>query len=126
MTSESAKIDGVPYRRDEFSDLSVTLGGPIVRDKAWFFAAVERYRDSNNEVGDPSELPNEIFSDRYDIKLDWALSDSTNVHAKYHIDSWPWKFSDAHQTASASGTEGDENPASPLVLRSLGSPEGWN
>jgi len=111
LTGENATIDGVGFRRDQFADLSVTLGGPIKKDKAWFFLAYEYFRDAYNEVGDPSELPNEIFSDRYDVKLNWAPSDNVSLQAKYHSDIWPWKFSDAFQTASASGTEGDENPA---------------
>jgi len=119
MTSEGAKTDGVPFRRDEFSDLSITHGGPITQDKAWFFLAFERLRDSYNQVGDASVLPNETFSDRYDAKLNFALTDSTSLQAKYHQDDWPWTFSDAYSTASASGTEGDENPAWGLNLDTL-------
>ncbi|MCP4200832.1 MAG: hypothetical protein GY769_02730, partial [bacterium] len=89
----------------------VTLGGPIKKDKAWFFGAFEILRDAYNEVGDPSGLPYEIFSDRYALKLNWAPTQSLSFQAKYHVDNWPWRFSDAFETASASGTEGDENPA---------------
>ena len=101
----------VGFRRDQFTDVSFTLGGPIKKDKAWFFVAYEYFRDAYNEVGDGSELPNEYFSDKYDVKLNWAPSNSVSLQAKYHNDIWPWKFSDAFQTASASGTEGDRNPA---------------
>ena len=121
LTSDSATLDGinddgtpalgVPFRRDEFLDLSATLGGPLKQDKAWFFAAFEMYRDGYNEVGDPSGLPNEIFSDRYDLKLNWAPTQSLSFQAKYHVDNWPWEFSNAFQTTSATGGEGDENPA---------------
>jgi len=111
LTGENATIDGVGFRRDQFADLSATLGGPIKKDKAWFFVAYEYFRDAYNEAGDDSELPNQYFSDRYDVKLNWAPSDNILLQAKYHNDIWPWKFSDAFQTASASGTEGDRNPA---------------
>ena len=122
LTSESAtnhgladdgvtRVDNVPFRRDEFLDFSATLGGPIVRDKVWFFAAYEIFRDALNEVGDPSGLPAETFSDKYDLKLDWAATESLNFQAKYHRDDWPWTFSDGFRTASATGGEGDRNPA---------------
>ncbi|MCP4845817.1 MAG: hypothetical protein GY901_12080, partial [Actinomycetia bacterium] len=104
-------VENVPFRRDQFLDFSATLGGPIKKDKAWFFAAFEILRDSYNEVGDPSGLPYEIFSDRYDLKLNWAPTQSLSFQAKYHIDNWPWEFSEAFRTDSATGGEGDENPA---------------
>ena len=61
-------------------------------------------------------MPYEIFSDRYDIKLNWAATESLSFQAKYHIDNWPWEFSDAFRTNSATGGEGDENPAWGLRL----------
>lgn len=34
------------YNRDMFYDLSFSLGGPVVKDKIWFFGSYERIKDS--------------------------------------------------------------------------------
>ena len=44
VPSDAAGLPGfadVGFRRDQFVDLSLTLGGPIKKDKAWFFVAYE-------------------------------------------------------------------------------------
>ena len=33
------------YHQNVFWDVSATLGGPIVKDRLWFFAAYEYWRD---------------------------------------------------------------------------------
>ena len=30
------------------------------------------------------------FSDKYDVKLNWAPTQSSNIQVKYHKDDWPW------------------------------------
>jgi len=120
MTDDSAPFNAdelpaysdVGFRQDQFTDVSATLGGPIVRDKAWFFVAYEYFRDSWNEAGDGSELPNESPANRSDIKLNWAPSSKVSLQAKYHNDDWPWMYADAFQTTSASaGGPDNSNPA---------------
>ena len=35
------------YHQNEFWDITATLGGPIVKDRLWFFAAYEYWRDNH-------------------------------------------------------------------------------
>jgi outer membrane receptor protein involved in Fe transport len=51
---QSLVADNVPsghpeafgYRRDKFLDGSFNLGGPVIKDKLWFFGSYQRYEDS--------------------------------------------------------------------------------
>ena len=52
---QNAEIDGLPFHREEFDDLTGTLGGPLARDKAWFFASIQTTDDAYADPGvDPS------------------------------------------------------------------------
>lgn len=46
-----------PYNRDSFYDVSFNLGGPILKDRLWFFASYERVKDSYTSwLSDPQDL----------------------------------------------------------------------
>ena len=119
LTGDNAEINGIPFHRDEFHDVSLSLGGPLKQDQIWFFAAYQNYRDSYTEPGENPDFPNEFPSDRFDVKINAALSASTTLEAKYHYEYWPWKYADPFSTPSASGKQGDTNPAWGLGIDSL-------
>jgi len=81
---------GFPYTRDNYDDYSVQIGGPIARDKLWFFASYQRQEDSFFDVGaDPGIGPlarnlNEF--DRYFAKLNWQINESHKLVLTYHQD----------------------------------------
>jgi hypothetical protein len=58
--------EGKPYTRLYYHDLTAQLGGPIVKDKLWFFAAYERLRDS---FAEPTVPPDEAGNDELDHYL---------------------------------------------------------
>jgi hypothetical protein len=69
-------------------DAAVTLGGPIVRDKAWFFGSfrrLEEERDVVNEQGTflrtPSEEQDQAFG-----KVSWAITNRDIVTGAYLTD----------------------------------------
>ncbi len=110
-TSTNADINGIEYERDEFRDLSFTLGGPIVRDKLWFFGAYQESRDSFSEPGVDPNFPTSFPSDRYDVKFNAQFSDNTSLDAKYHYENYDWVFADPFLTPDATGVETGKNPA---------------
>jgi hypothetical protein len=63
----------------------MTLGGPVFKDKLWFFAA-GRYNDFNkNRTTDftSQNYPNETEDKRYEAKVTYALTDRHNLKASY-------------------------------------------
>ena len=52
--------DGLPYNRDEFKDVTVQLGGPIMKDKFWFFGSYQYQRDYRLAAGHAAGVPGEV------------------------------------------------------------------
>jgi len=111
LTDENVEIDGIPFNRDEFLDFSATLGGPIKRDKVWFFAAYQNFSDTFSDPGVDPAFPTLYPSIKYDVKLNAAINQSTLMDAKYHFEDWEWEYGDAFSTPSAQGNQGGGNPA---------------
>ena len=55
-----------------FEDIAATLGGPIVRDKLWFFAAYEVVNSKRTPVGSPTTRDYE--GQNYNLKLTWQMA----------------------------------------------------
>ncbi len=118
-TTENARINGIPYNRDEFRNFTFTLGGPIKQDKFWFFAAYENARDAFSEAGENPLFPDTFPSDRYDLKLNAAINDSNLLEAKFHYEDYEWEFGDPFSTPDAQGSEFGTNPAWGIQLQSV-------
>jgi outer membrane receptor protein involved in Fe transport len=68
-----------------YEDGSVWLGGPILRDKAWFFVAAEGRRWKANGPGVDPGLVQESSLNRYDFKLTSQLTSSHRLNAQGHF-----------------------------------------
>ena len=51
LTGQNAILDGYAYNRARYRDFSVNGGGPIKKDKLWFFGGVQIRRDWYSEPG---------------------------------------------------------------------------
>ncbi len=84
--------DGVgrcPFTRDKFTDFTAQLGGPIVKDKLWFFLSYGNQRDSFWDVGvdNTNDLTAGRFrTDRYFGKLNWQLNPKHKLVGTFHLD----------------------------------------
>jgi len=87
---ENARREDAPegaqtYELDHHNNLVFTLGGPIVRDTLWFFAAAEWGRFQAFQPFEDSSLPNqkETTWDNYDLKLTAQLGDNHRVNLRF-------------------------------------------
>src|SRR5262245_29438211 len=71
--------EGHPYTRLHYHDLTAQLGGPIVKDKLWFFGAYERLRDSFAEPTVPSDQAGNDQLDHYLAKLNFQAKEGHRV-----------------------------------------------
>jgi len=93
-----------------FTDFTATFGGPFKKDRAWFFAAYEYWRDGYAMPGeDPDNIP-EWYQDRLDLKLSLRINDKNLLDLKGAYNEWgypgsPTEFSTASATAGEVGID---------------------
>ena len=78
-----------PWKRDQYTDFTAQIGGPVIKDRLWFFASYQSQRDSFFDVSIPSS--DKLFrvrnvKDRYFGKLTWQLSPNHKVVGTFHMD----------------------------------------
>ncbi len=78
--------DGLPYHRDEFKDTTVQLGGPVARDKLWFFGSFQYQKDADSQPGVDPAFPARSSGKRMFGKVNWQINDNNKVQAQYHND----------------------------------------
>jgi hypothetical protein len=111
-----AQDDGLPYHRDEFKDTTWQLGGPVKRDKLWFFGSFQYQKDSESQPGTPPEFPARSSAKRVFGKLNYQFNANNKVQAQYHDDFYRIPGRATAVTApSTIGVENGHNP-SPGVM----------
>lgn len=81
-----------PWTRGDYYEVSAQLGGPIVRDKLWFFGSYAHQQDEQTSFGVNSELPGaaqDVQKDRYLIKGNWQITSGQRLVANFHYDKSP-------------------------------------
>jgi outer membrane receptor protein involved in Fe transport len=103
LTSQPVLLDcGCPegetgYTRDRFRDFSAHAGGPILRDRLWFFGGYQRQRDGDSQPGADPRFPRQYEADRIFWKITWQITPRLKLLHSYHED-----FFKDPQPASAS------------------------
>jgi len=62
------------YHRDKFYDITFTLGGPITKDRIWFFGAYQKKADSESLWQEDPDFPSEIRLNEQFFKLSTQIS----------------------------------------------------
>jgi len=62
------------YHRDKFHDISFTLGGPVIKDKIWFFGMYQNQIDSASYWQDDPNFPGEYRGNEQFFKLSIQLA----------------------------------------------------
>src|SRR5215204_4237274 len=76
------------YQRAEYRDFTTNLGGPLVRDKAWFFAGYQYLRDADSQPGTDPAFPRRYEQDKLLGKLTWQVAPSLRLLSSYHNEFW--------------------------------------
>jgi len=79
-----------PYDQQQFGG---TAGGPIVRDKMFFFGSYERRRERSQVVITAAEAAGQVIPTPADehqghAKLDWRMSNKNSLGVRYNMVRW--------------------------------------
>jgi outer membrane receptor protein involved in Fe transport len=87
-------LDGVltGHERVEYHNVTLTAGGPLKRDRLWYFAGIEYNTDTLALPGTDPDLAGPFDWQRYDLKLTAALSQSTTLEVKGHREDYDWFY----------------------------------
>ena len=76
------------YERNRYRDVTTNLGGPIVRDRLWFFAGYQHLRDYDSQPGTDPKLPRRYEQDKIFGKLTWKLAPGLQLLQSFHDEFW--------------------------------------
>lgn len=83
----TAQATRVPFDRQQFGG---TLGGPIVKDKLFFFSSYERNNQDGSSLRNPGLAPtfagfsaNPFDEHLFTGKIDWVVNDRSNMFFRY-------------------------------------------
>jgi outer membrane receptor protein involved in Fe transport len=86
LTGNNAEIDGIPFHRDQYTDLTAQVGGPILKDKLWFFGGVQTRREHFSQPGTPPESPVKEDDDRFFFKFTYDVNQANKLQFSLHND----------------------------------------
>lgn len=114
LTADNVTLPDSPFgfNRDIYRHFTAQLGGPVMKNRLWFFGGVENQRDGFTFAGnDPAFTPiNE--TDKYDAKISGRLGESNDFTGFYHYDNYEYHGQASPSIAeSATSTEPGNNPA---------------
>jgi hypothetical protein len=76
------------YERARYRDFSTNLGGPLVRDRVWFFAGYQYLRDYDSQPGSDPAAPRTYEQDKVIGKLTWKLAPRWQLVQTFHDEFW--------------------------------------
>jgi hypothetical protein len=76
------------YERTKYQDFTTSLGGPVVRDRLWFFTGYQYLRDYDSQPGTDPSLPRTYEQDKIFGKLTWRLGPSLRLQQSFNEEFW--------------------------------------
>jgi hypothetical protein len=115
--------DELPYNRDEFVDSTVQLGGPLVKDKFWFFGSYQYQKDSDSQPGTDPAYPAESSAKRYFFKLNYQINQDNRLQYQQHDDYYEIPFrAAANEDSTTASVETGHNPSPGFLWSSVINP----
>ena len=85
ITSDLTSRGGTTAPVIEFYEAHIDLGGPIVRDKAWFYAAYNRFVIDRIISGQPEDQGTDLGDfDMFTVKANWQITDRDQFITFHH------------------------------------------
>jgi outer membrane receptor protein involved in Fe transport len=117
---DDCPADGLPYHREKYNDATIQLGGPVIKDRFWFFGSFQYQQDYQSLAGTPPEFPGRFKSKRVFFKLNYQLNNNNKVQFQYHDDFYDIPDTGSASTApSARLLESGHNPSPGVVYTSV-------
>jgi hypothetical protein len=88
ITDNNTPDEPLPFHRDKFNDATIQVGGPLRRDRLWWFGSYQYRRDLYSDPGTPPTLPTRDMQDRVFGKLTWQIRPTQTLMVAYHNDHW--------------------------------------
>jgi hypothetical protein len=76
------------YERIRYRDLTTNLGGPLRRDRRWFFAGYQYLRDYDSQPGTDPAFPRTYEQNKIFGKLTWKLTPRMQLVQSFHGEFW--------------------------------------
>jgi TonB dependent receptor-like, beta-barrel/Carboxypeptidase regulatory-like domain len=76
------------YIRKKYNDFTTNAGGPVVRDRLWFFGGYQYLRDYDSQPGVDPIFPRTYEQDKGFVKLTWRFTPSLQLMQSLHQESW--------------------------------------
>jgi len=76
------------YERARYRDVTTSLGGPVLRDRLWFFAGYQYLRDHDSQPGTDPAFPRVYEQDKMFGKLTWRLGPGWQLLQSFHQEFW--------------------------------------
>ena len=76
------------YERVRYRDFTTNLGGPVVRDRLWFFTGYQHLRDYDSQPGTDPAFPRTSEQDKIFAKLTWRLAPGLQLLQSFHNEFW--------------------------------------
>ena len=114
---------GLPYNRKQFRDSTVQLGGPLMKDKFWFFGSFQYQKDSDSQPGTDPDFPAASSAKRYFWKLNYQINQNNRLQAQMHDDFYriPQRAT-ANDSPESVSVETGHNPSPGLLWSSVLTP----
>ena len=75
-------------RAERYRDFTTNLGGPVVRDRLWFFGGYQYLRDYDSQPGADPAFPRTYEQNKVFGKLTWRLTPSLQLMQSFHQEYW--------------------------------------
>ena len=76
------------YVRSRYRDFTTNAGGPIVRNRIWFFAGYQYLRDYDSQPGTDPKFPRTYEQDKILGKLTWQITSDLRLQSSIHNEFW--------------------------------------